>query len=684
MRLANRLVLAATASVLAFATQSGAREALKPDDLYTLSMVTDPMVAPDGRRIIFTRAAFDRQTDRRTGELWLAHLDANGKLTDKRLLVARDVQPRAAAFSPDGSRVAYIATALGKPQIFLLAFTDGVGQPLTSGDLKPGGFRWSPDGTKIAFIGRVDAKPATIPGLPEKVTGGDAAADAKLVTDLFWRADGAGEIKPGSDHLFIADTATGAVTALTSGDTSQIGSGGGLAWTRDGRQIIASFTPDPINGPRESDLYLYDVSGKTPKKQLTSRAGSEYAPEVSPDGKTIAFLGSEASVGFYDMPRLWTTTVQPGAPVVAVAADLDRPVNDIVWREDGRAIHTLYSDRGVQRIADIDPATGHRTPVVETVGGTRLYLPSSGGGFSAANGTFAYTTALQDRPAGLGVSRGRGETASVDFNNHWAEGKIPARIEEVNAISRADGLPVQGWIAYPPDFSPAKRYPLILDIHGGPNTDYGPMFSITHSLYAAAGYIVVFANPRGSIGYGDKFANAITNAYPGQDHDDLMSIVDEVAKRPYVDGRNLFIGGGSGGGVLTLWGIAKEPDKFRAAAALRPVVDWTDQVTTSDGTAFFMKHWMGATPWDQPELYFRRSPFSLVGHIKTPTMLITGESDYRTPISQTEQMFGALKLRGIEAEMVRLPAAGHGMGRPSQWLQSVLAPIDFFNRHKVK
>ena len=154
-------------------------------------------------------------------------------------------------------------------------------------------------------------------------------------------------------------------------------------------------------------------------------------------------------------------------------------------------------------------------------------------------------------------------------------------------------------------------------IRDSPNTDYGPMFSITHSLYAAAGYIVVFANPRGSIGYGDKFANAITNAYPGQDHDDLMSIVDEVAKRPYVDGRNLFIGGGSGGGVLTLWGIAKEPDKFRAAAALRPVVDWTDQVTTSDGTAFFMKHWMGATPWDQPELYFRRSPFSLVGHIKT-------------------------------------------------------------------
>ena len=282
------------------------------------------------------------------------------------------------------------------------------------------------------------------------------------------------------------------------------------------------------------------------------------------------------------------------------------------------------------------------------------------------------------------MSRGDGETGAIDFNRAWAEGQDAARIEEVTVASRADGLPVQGWIAFPPGFKSGRRYPVILDIHGGPNTDYGPFFSITHGLYAAAGYIVVFANPRGSIGYGDRFANAITNAYPGQDHDDLMSILDEVAARPYADGRNLFIGGGSGGGVLTLWAIGKEPEKFRAAVALRPVVDWTDQVTTADFSSFFMKHWMGATPWDKPDLYFQRSPFSLAGQVKTPTMLITGEQDFRTPISQTEQMFGALKLRGVEAEMIRLPGAGHGMGRPSQWLQSVLAPIDFFNRHQAQ
>ncbi|GAB3511553.1 S9 family peptidase [Pseudoxanthomonas daejeonensis] len=660
-----------------------AKEALKAEDIYALSMVTDPVVAPDGRRVLFTRATFDRAKDRRTGELWLAHLDQQGTVVDKRLLVGRDMAPRGAAFSPDGRRLAYIANSIDKPQIFVMVLADGVGQPLTTGDLDPGSLRWSPDGTRIAFIGREAAKPASIPGMPEKPEGSDAAADAKIITDLFWRADGAGEVKPGARHPYVVDVANATVTRLTQGDTHQVDDEG-VAWMADGRHVVGSYTADPINGPLETDLYLYDAAGKAPKKRLTSRAGREFAPEVSPDGRRLAFLGSEASTGFYDMPRLWTTTPAPGAPVQALAADLDRPVAGIAWREDGAAIHALYNDQGVQRIATIDAATGERTPVVPVVGGTRLYLPSSGGQFSAAHGTFAYTSAFTDRPAGLGVSRGNGESGAIDFNRAWADSRTPARIESLTVASRADGLPVQGWIAFPPDFKPGKRYPLILDIHGGPNTDYGPFFSITHGLYAAAGYIVVFANPRGSIGYGDRFANAITNAYPGQDHDDLMSLLDEVARRPYADAKNLFIGGGSGGGVLTLWAIGKEPDKFRAAVALRPVVDWTDQATTADFSSFFMKHWMGATPWDKPDLYFQRSPFSLAVQVKTPTMLITGEQDFRTPISQTEQMFGALKMRGVEVEMIRLPGAGHGMGRPSQWLQSVLAPIDFFERHKAE
>jgi dipeptidyl aminopeptidase/acylaminoacyl peptidase len=666
-----------------------AQQPFQPADIYDLSMVTAPLVSPDGSRVLFTRSAFDRGTDRRTAELWLAHLDSAGRIIDKRLLVGRDLAPRQASWSPDGSRIAYVAQSMGKSQIHVLALAEGLGKAITSGELSPSQPRWSPDGRRIAFVGRVEAKPVTIPGMPEKPKGTEAAPDPKIISDLFWRGDGVGEVKPGATHLFVADAASGAVTQLTAGDSDRVNDDGGLDWLPDGRAIVAPFSADLINGPREIDLWLYEAKvgdgGKVwPPVQLTNRAGSEYQPVVSPDGRTVAFLGSAASDQFYDMPELWTTGTTPGAPVRHLSKALDRPIANADWATGGTALDIQYHDEGTTRVARIDAQTGATTIRVPSVGGVRLYLPSAGGQASCARDICAYTTPLTDRPAGLGIALGTTQTDALDFNAGWAATRKPSRIEEITTASRADGKRVQGWIAFPPDFTPGKRYPVILDIHGGPNTDYGPFFSVTHSLYAAAGYIVLFANPRGSIGYGNAFANAITNAYPGQDHDDLMSILDALAARPYVDKRNLFIGGGSGGGVLTLWAIGKEPDKFRAAVALRPVVDWTDQVTTSDATAFFAKHWMGAMPWDKPELYFSRSPFSLTGQIKTPTLLITGENDYRTPISQTEQMFGGLKLRGVDTTMIRLPGAGHGMGRPSQWLQSILAPIDYFNQRKAK
>jgi dipeptidyl aminopeptidase/acylaminoacyl peptidase len=384
------------------------------------------------------------------------------------------------------------------------------------------------------------------------------------------------------------------------------------------------------------------------------------------------------------MPEAWLMPLAPGGAVRKAAPRLDRPVETIGWREDSQGLAMLFSDAGVTRVGEASVTSGDVAIKVPLVGGTRLYLPSSGGDFSARGGTYAYTSAFTDRPAGLGISKGAAETGAVDFNAGWAATKRPGRIEEVRAKSRADGREIQGWVVFPPDFSAGKRYPLILDIHGGPNTDYGPFFSVTHALYAAAGYLVLYTNPRGSIGYGSEFANLITNAYPGLDHDDLMSMVDALGLKPYVDSRNLFIGGGSGGGVLTLNAIGREPAKFRGAVALRPVTDWSNQATTSDFPAFFIKQWMGVAPWEDPERYRVRSPFFLAGKIRTPTMLITGEEDFRTPISQTEMMFGALKLQGVETVMVRLPGAGHAMGRPSQWLQSVLAPIQFFDRLQQK
>ncbi len=685
MRQAGRWAWLAALALAAGVAPAGARQPIEPADLYRLSMVTSPVVAPDGRRVLFTRAAFDRGLDRRTGEFWLAHLDEAGRIVDRRLLVGRDLQPRGGVFDRAGARLAFIGQHLGRAQIHVLALAEGVPEAVTTGEVVPVTLAWSPDGGRIAFIGRVERRPREVPGMPERPRGAEQAPDPKIVSDLFWRTDANGELPPGAVHLFVLDLAGGRLVQLTSGEADAVMAGGGLAWTADGRSLVASVAPDRINRPAESDLFLFDAErpGARPV-QLTSRPGSESGPEVSPDGRLLAFTGAEATDAFYPMPEVWVMELRPGAPVRNAAPRLDRPVAALSWRADSAALFVLFHDAGVTRVGEVELASGEVSVRVPVVGGTRLYLPTAGGDFSAAGGTLAYTTAFADRPAGLGVSRGGAETGAIDFNARWAASRTPARIEEIIVASRLDGRPIQGWIAYPPDFTPTRRYPLILDIHGGPNTDYGPFFSITHSLYAAAGYLVLFTNPRGSIGYGRAFANLITHAYPGPDHEDLMSAVDAVAARPYVDRRNLFIGGGSGGGVLTLWAIGQEPAKFRAAAALRPVTDWANQVTTSDSPAFFLRQWMGAAPWEAPELYARRAPFSLAGRIRTPTLFITGEQDFRTPIAQTEQMFGALRLRGVEAEMIRLPGANHGMGRPSQWLQSILAPIDFFGRHRAR
>lgn len=670
------------ALMLALAGPGHAGTPFEAADLYRLQQVENPVLAADGRRVLFTRVRFDEGADRRQGELWLAHLDAAGAVVDQRLLVPASLAPREASFSPDGSRVAFVGQHMGSAQVFVLTLADPVPRPATSGETVPMGPVWSPDGRRIAFVGRVPARPLAVVGMPPRPRGAERAPEPKLVTDLFWRTDAGGELRPGAFHLFVLDVSSGTVTQLTSGPEDAL-EPTGIAWTPDGRFLVGSRNGDRIREPTESNLWRFDAGrAGAPPVQLTSRPGSEFAPAVAPDGRALAFIGAEATRDFYPMPEAWLMPLSAGGPVRKAAPALDRPVAAApVWRADSAALHILYHDQGVTRVGEVDAASGEVRVRVPVVGGTRLYLPSAGGQFATAAGTFAWTTAHPDRPAGLGISKGDSQTGGLDPNARWAEGKRAGAIEEVRARA-PDGREIQGWLMFPPDFDRRRRYPVILDIHGGPNTDYGPFFSVTHALYAAAGYLVLFTNPRGSIGYGREFANLITGTYPGADHDDLMAMVEAVAARPWADPRNLFIGGGSGGGVLTLNAIGRAPGKFRAAVALRPVTDWANQATTADNSAFFLQQWMGAAPWEEPERYRARSPFFLAGRIETPTLLITGEADFRTPISQTEMMFGALKQRGVDTMMIRLPEANHGMGRPSQWLQSILAPIDWFNRHR--
>lgn len=678
----------ALALLLSVAAPAFAASPFEPADLYRLSMVTDPKVSPDGTRIAFNKAAFDIQTDTRTGELWLATL--NGKTLDQRLLVPAATKASGAEWSPDGTQLAYVAPFLGKPQLWIMDVSAGTARMATSGKVAPRGLAWSPDGQRIAFVARVETPAVTIPGMPIKPEGATWATPAKVIDTFQYRNDGSGYITPGADQVFVITLSTGEPIQLTKGDTDQV-SDNDIAWTPDGARIVYTtrLRPGADMMPAESDLWSVPASGGTAAR-LTDIDGTEASPAISPDGKSLAYVGFLTSTKFYIQPDLWIRPMA-GGPARNLTARLDRPIINAKWAKDGKGLYIFYNDAGFTRVAwvSVNADTDKFGPMiaVEKVGGTRLYLPSSGGTWSEGNGTFAYTSAETDRPAALAIERQGHLVGKVDFNSGWRAGKTMGKLERVTWRSSVGALPIEGWVQYPPDFNPAKKYPLALEIHGGPNGDYGPYFSITHQIYAAAGYIVLFSNPRGSIGYGQRFANGIDpsegGSYPGDDHADLMSGVDEMLKRPYVDPRNLFIGGGSGGGVLTTNAIAKT-DRFRAAAALRPVTDWTVQGLTSDIVAVTLQNWVPGRPWENHDDFWKRSTLSMVGSVKTPTILIDGDADWRTPISQSEAYYQALKVRGIDTRMVRLPEAGHGMGRPSQWLATNLAVTDWYGRYLVK
>jgi dipeptidyl aminopeptidase/acylaminoacyl peptidase len=370
----------------------------------------------------------------------------------------------------------------------------------------------------------------------------------------------------------------------------------------------------------------------------------------------------------------------------SLTADLDRSVDDFAWDADGDALYIRYSDRGngvVDRV-DLD---GNRTRIARDLGGTTLGRPYASGAFDAGDDRVVFTMTTPAHPGDLVLAerqrRGVDTTRLTRMNAELLANRDLAPVEEFVVESPVGGLEIQGWLALPPDYDEAADgpLPLIIEIHGGPFADYGDRFSMEVQLMAAAGYAVIYVNPRGSTSYGADFANEIHHNYPGNDYDDLMAAVDAMIERGVADPDRLFVTGGSGGGVLTAW-IIGTTDRFRAAVVAKPVINWTSFVLTADFTPFFHKYWFPAPPWEAQEEYWRRSPLSRVGNVTTPTMVLTGEADWRTPIWESEQYYQALKLRGIDSVLVRIPEAPHGIAaRPSQLASKIRHILAWFGRY---
>jgi dipeptidyl aminopeptidase/acylaminoacyl peptidase len=676
----ERLLLAALGAI--FLTTSHAASLpearrLHSIDVFQLEYADDVQISPDGSRIVYVRASHDVMTDRVRRNLWVINTDGTGH-RPLRSEVRSFSSPR---WSPDGTRIAYVSAAEGSPQLYVRWMDSGQTALLTNLVEAPETIAWSPDGKFIAFTQFVLADKAPLATPPPRPEGANWAPPVKVIDSMVYRVDGAGYLESGFQHVFIVSAEGGTPRQLTDGDFNDDGP---LSFTPDGRQIYfsANRAADWELNPQNSEVFSVDVATQK-LTSLTSRPGPDDSPVVSPDGKRVAYLGYDDRYQGYQVTRLYVMDAN-GANSRVVTSSFDRDVDDPKWAADGRGIYFTYDDRGVRKVG-YTTLDGKVRTLAEGLGGTDLGRPYTSGSFSVArNGRAAFTHNAPDRPADVATATAKGGARVLTALNDDLLGvKTLGAVRDITWKSSKDQREIQGWVITPPDYDPAKKYPLILEIHGGPFAAYGPNYATELQLYAAAGYMVLYANPRGSTSYGEEFGNLIHHAYPGDDYDDLMSGVDAVIAEGHVDANNLFVTGGSGGGVLTAWIVGKT-DRYRAAVVAKPVINWSSFVLTADMNNFFYKYWFGATPWEQPQEYWRRSPLSLVGNVKTPTMLITGEADYRTPIEESEQYYQALKLRKIDTVMVRIHEASHGgmVARPSNLIAKVDNILAWFGKYR--
>jgi dipeptidyl aminopeptidase/acylaminoacyl peptidase len=671
-RLPHPRAIATAAFAVAFSLSAlGAdlKRSISEDDLMKFVWIADPQVAPDGRQAAFTRVIVNEKNDDYDTSLWIVPMDGT---RDARRLTAgtRDTSPR---WSPDGRRLAFVRSSGGVPQIFVLDLVKG-GEAQAVTDLPRGGTAplWSPDGTRIAFGSTTK---------PEDLEKKDAPAqrsDVRVINEAEYRNNSGGWAELDRPvHLWVTDVAADAKTAkprqLTSGKYGEAVQD----WSSDGSRVY--FTSTRIDEPyfQKSKAELFAVpSGGGDFVKIASVDGAIGSVRRSPDGRTLAFVAAlngtpERS---FDQADLFVTSADGSGAPRNLTSQYDFDINGTIggdqaaprggrsagpfWAADG-SIVIASGEQGDANLIRVNPASGAVTPISRSRQTVLSYSLSADGRTLAA--VVSTQTTLGDLYA-LDASATSTPPKRVADPNTGLFSTLKLSDPEEVSWESFDGRRIQGWLLHPPDFDRTKKYPLILEIHGGPHSAYGDVFAHEFQLLAARGYVVLFANPRGSSNYGQEFGNLIQFRYPGDDYKDLMAGVDAIVKRPYVDPTKLGVTGGSGGGLLTNWTVT-QTTRFAAAVAQRDIADWYGFWFTAD-FAQFTPSWFHKAPWEDPQDFAARSPITHVANVKTPMMFVLGDDDLRTPPADGgEMMFRALKYLKVPTVMVRFPGETHELSR---------------------
>jgi dipeptidyl aminopeptidase/acylaminoacyl peptidase len=665
LTLAIASLFALTTADLAPAQQAGAPPAnrkITVADHLEWEDLGDPQLSPDGKQIAFTRRSVDKVNDKWDTAIWVMNADGSRQRT-----LVTGSAPR---WSPDGSKLLYIAAGQPTGMQLWVRYMDGDAgtTQLTRVTEAPTEPEWSPNGQHVAFRMNVPTRETWNIALPSAPKGAKWTETPRIVQRVNYRSDRIGFTDDGYQHLFVMASEGGQARQVTNGNWNH----SAARWTPDSKALLFSGlrTPDADGAWRETEIYRADVSSGT-IATLTRRKGPDNNPIASPDGRLIAYTGYDSTDATWKDANIYVMNADGSNPR-AINAALDRSAQGMMWAPDGSGLYYNVENEGYRNLYFTSVAGQTRA----VTSGKQLLSVADMDRLGNMVGIMSTATQPNDIVF-LNVKAPQSITRLTRVNDDVLAGKQLGTQEEI-WLTSVDGFRIQGWIVKPPDFDPAKKYPLMLEIHGGPHAMYNGGFNLARQDHVANGYVLLYTNPRGSTGYGSAFGNAIKNAYPGKDFDDLMASVDTVINRGYVDTKRLYVFGCSGGGVLTSW-IVGHTTRFAAASANCPVIDWLSFVGTTDGASWYRN--FAQLPWVDPSEHLRRSPLMYVGNVKTPTMLMTGVLDLRTPMPQTEEFYSALKMMKVPTAMIRFNEEWHGTSsKPSNWMRTQLYMRSWFDR----